>query len=86
MLLHLHPDVVSTDTDDGTVLLHLTTGRYWQLNSTGAGVLRRLLDGCTPDDIAAELADRHAIPPERAEHDVQSIVSQLSSSGLVVTS
>ncbi|MEU5534453.1 lasso peptide biosynthesis PqqD family chaperone [Streptomyces sp. NPDC020362] len=86
MPLHLHPDVVTTDTDDGTVLLHLTTGRYWQLNTTGTGVLRRLLDGCAPDDIAAELADRHEIPPERAEHDVRAIVTQLSSAGLVVTS
>ncbi|CAM5238343.1 lasso peptide biosynthesis PqqD family chaperone [Streptomyces coeruleorubidus] len=86
MPLHLHPDVVTTETDDGTVLLQLHTGRYWQLNTTGTSVLRRLLDGCAPDDIAAELARRHEIPPEQAEQDVQAILARLSSAGLVVAS
>ncbi|USA02001.1 hypothetical protein NCG97_17145 [Streptomyces lydicamycinicus] len=36
---------MSTDTDDGTVLLNERTGRYWQLNATGGQVLRQLLDG-----------------------------------------
>lgn len=86
MPLRLHPDVVTTETDDGTVLLNLVTGRYWQLNTTGAGVLRHLLDGSTPGDIAAALAHRHAIPPEQAERDVHAILDRLSSAGLVVTS
>ncbi|MEU9466301.1 lasso peptide biosynthesis PqqD family chaperone [Streptomyces avermitilis] len=86
MPLHLHPDVVTTETDDGAVLLNLHTGRYFQLNTTGTGVLRRLLDGCAPDDIAAELSDRHKIPSERAEHDVRAILDQLSAASLVVAS
>ncbi|MFF4898481.1 lasso peptide biosynthesis PqqD family chaperone [Streptomyces sp. NPDC001068] len=86
MHLHLHPDVVTTETDDGAVLLNLKTGRYFQLNATGSGVLRQLLDGCAPDDIATALADRHKIPSERAENDVRAILDQLSAAGLVVTS
>ncbi|MFE2301824.1 lasso peptide biosynthesis PqqD family chaperone [Streptomyces sp. NPDC059445] len=86
MPLHLHPDVVTTDTDGGAVLLHLRTGRYFQLNTTGTSVLRGLLDGGTPDDVAAELVQRHRIGSEQAEHDVHAILDQLNAAGLVVTS
>ncbi|AJT67352.2 lasso peptide biosynthesis PqqD family chaperone [Streptomyces chattanoogensis] len=82
--MRLHPDVVSTDTDDGTVLLNGRTGRYWQLNATGAHVLRGLLDGDSPDDIAAGVATRHRIDPSRAERDVTTVIDQLRTAGLVI--
>ncbi|MFD8542512.1 lasso peptide biosynthesis PqqD family chaperone [Streptomyces sp. NPDC059649] len=83
--MHLHPDVVCTDTDDGTVLLNQRTGRYWQLNTTGAEVLRQLLDGRTPQAIAADLATRHHIDPARAEQDVTAVLTQLRTADLVTT-
>ncbi|MFI9051148.1 lasso peptide biosynthesis PqqD family chaperone [Streptomyces sp. NPDC053427] len=82
--MRLHPDVVSTDTDDGTVLLNERTGRYWQLNGTGAHVLRQLLDGHGPDDIAAGLAERHRIEPSLAERDVSAVIDQLHTAQLVI--
>ncbi|WP_030410094.1 lasso peptide biosynthesis PqqD family chaperone [Streptomyces sp. NRRL S-1448] len=81
--MNLHPDVVSTDTDDGTVLLNQRTGRYWQLNTTGAYVLRQLLAGRTPHDIAADLAARHHLDTARAEQDVTAVLTQLRSADLV---
>ncbi|WP_206505142.1 lasso peptide biosynthesis PqqD family chaperone [Streptomyces chrestomyceticus] len=86
MPLRLHPDVTSADTDDGTVLLHLGTGRYWQLNATGAAVLRHLLDGDEPDRVAAALAVRHGIEADRAARDVHAVVGQLRAAKLVITS
>ena len=67
--MRLHPDVSTTDTDDGTVLLDERTGRYWQLNNTGAHVLRELLDGHQPADIATALASRYGIDSQQAERD-----------------
>ncbi|GAA4866318.1 MULTISPECIES: lasso peptide biosynthesis PqqD family chaperone [Saccharopolyspora] len=84
--MQLHPDVSTTETDDGTVLLHQRTGRYWQLNTTGSHVLRLLLDGSAPEDIAAGLADRHGIDPQQAERDVSAVVEQLRGASLVVRS
>ncbi|MBV9024428.1 MAG: lasso peptide biosynthesis PqqD family chaperone [Streptomycetaceae bacterium] len=84
--MRLHPDVSMTDTDDGTVLLHQRTGRYWQLNITGSKVLHRLLDGESPETIAAGFAAAHGIDPQRAEHDVSAVIHQLCSAELVVTS
>ncbi|MFD5271095.1 lasso peptide biosynthesis PqqD family chaperone [Streptomyces sp. NPDC058335] len=77
--------MISTDTDDGTVLLNERTGRYWQLNNTGARVLRALLDGRQPDGIAADLADRYAIDAEQAERDVSAVIERLRGSKLVIS-
>jgi hypothetical protein len=82
--MRLHPDVCTTDTEDGTVLLHQRTGRYWQLNTTGSGVLRRLLDGGTPEEVAAGLAAAHGIDPGRAARDVAAVIGQLREARLVV--
>ncbi|MEU8780899.1 lasso peptide biosynthesis PqqD family chaperone [Streptomyces sp. NPDC048637] len=85
MPIRLHPDVVATDTDDGTVLLNERTGRYWQLNSTGGQVLRQLLDGHEPARIAADVADHHRIDLHRAELDVTAVIGQLRTAHLVIT-
>jgi hypothetical protein len=85
MPLHLHPDVVTTDTDDGMVLLHQRTGRYWQLNTTGASVLRRLLDGHTPEEIARGIAGRHGVAINRVQHDIAQTIEQLHTTCLLET-
>ncbi|GAA1018680.1 MULTISPECIES: lasso peptide biosynthesis PqqD family chaperone [Amycolatopsis] len=81
--MRLHPDVTTTDTPDGTVLLHLTTGRYWQLNATGSTVLQGLLDGSDPEGIAAELASLHGVDEAATRKDVTAVLDQLQSAGLV---
>ncbi|MCP2166320.1 lasso peptide biosynthesis PqqD family chaperone [Goodfellowiella coeruleoviolacea] len=86
MPLRLHPDVTITDTADGTVLLHGRTGRYYQLNPTGAAVLHRLVAGEEPDRIAHRLAEHHRIDPDQAHRDVTAVLTQLLAATLVVRS
>ncbi|MFC9249926.1 lasso peptide biosynthesis PqqD family chaperone [Amycolatopsis thailandensis] len=86
MTLRLHPDVSTTDTDAGVVLLHMSTGRYWQLNLTGTHILRRLLDGCRPSHIATDLAGRYELPSSEAHGDVGALLVELCTTGLVITS
>ncbi|CUW27212.1 lasso peptide biosynthesis PqqD family chaperone [Streptomyces sp. P10-4] len=83
--MRLHPDVISTATDDGTVLLNERTGRYWQLNKTGTRVLQGLLDGQEAAGIAAELADRYGIGRRQAERDVAAVIERLSGAKLVIS-
>lgn len=85
MTVRLRPDVVTTDTDHGTVLLDLLTGRYWQLNPTGTRILNALREGRTPDRIATELAETHGLPIERANADVTATIVELQAAKLVVT-
>ncbi|MGW7818629.1 lasso peptide biosynthesis PqqD family chaperone [Streptomyces puniciscabiei] len=85
MALRLHPDVATADTDGGVVLLHQRTGRYWQLNASGAYVLRSLLEGNTVDQVASALSRRHKIAEEQACRDVARLAEQLRAARLLET-
>lgn len=86
MPLRLRPDIATTDTDDGLVLLDERTGRYWQLNPTGAHILHALLAGHHPDHIAADLATRYHIDPQQAQHDVTALTKHLHTTNLITAS
>jgi hypothetical protein len=83
MSLRFRSDIACTDTEDGTVLLDERTGHYWQLNISGALVLRHLLDGDDPDQIAQRLATHYHIDVHRARADIDAIATQLRHEGLV---
>ncbi|MDT0344233.1 lasso peptide biosynthesis PqqD family chaperone [Streptomyces litchfieldiae] len=80
--LRLRRDVTACDTDGGMVLLDERTGRYWQLNSTGAQVLRALLDGATPEEVTGRLAETRAVAPDRVAADIGTLLGQLADAGL----
>lgn len=80
----LHPDVVMAETDDGAVLLHQRTGRYWQLNRTGVLVLNSLLDDESDERAAQALVERHHIVPAHAHRDVSAVVAQLRAAELLL--
>jgi Coenzyme PQQ synthesis protein D (PqqD) len=81
--LRLRPEITTTDTEDGLVLLNERTGRYWQLNPPGAGILHALLDGQHPDHIAADLATRYRIDLAQAQHDISALTEGLHAAKLV---
>jgi hypothetical protein len=85
MTLHLHPDVSAAYTGTGAVLLDRRNGRYWQLNPTGAEVLRALGASGSADGATADLAERHGLDPEDAARDVAALVAALRDGGLVVS-
>ncbi|MFJ9741979.1 lasso peptide biosynthesis PqqD family chaperone [Streptomyces sp. NPDC101166] len=79
----LNPQVSVAETDDGAVLLHERTGRYWQLNGTGLSVLRSLIGGETCEQAAQTLASEHAVPTTRARDDVAALLDSLRSADLL---
>lgn len=83
MTVQLRVDVSTADTGDGAVLLDERAGRYWQLNLTGAAVLRLLLEGTAVHQIAQILADRYPVSPEQAAADVAALLERLRVAGLV---
>ncbi|MEU1027632.1 lasso peptide biosynthesis PqqD family chaperone [Streptomyces mirabilis] len=83
MKLTLARDVTLTVVDTGAVLLDGRRGRYWQLNHSGAGVLRQLLDGKAPDAAAAGLCSAAPVSDDQARQDVQALIDALSAAKLV---
>jgi hypothetical protein len=83
MTLKLRDGVSTADTDYGLMLLDEDSGQYWNLNPTGAAVLRTLLGGGTPEQAVQELTSQYSVDADTASRDVQDLVGELHSAGLV---
>jgi hypothetical protein len=83
MTLKLRDGVSTAETDYGTTLLDEDSGQYWNLNPTGALVLRTLLEDGTPAQAVQELTAQYAVDAETASRDVEDLVGGLHSAGLV---
>jgi hypothetical protein len=80
---NLRRDVELTATEYGAVLLDLRRGRYWQLSHTGAHVVGALRDGRGRDGAVRDLTARFEVDAERAGRDVDNLIEQLRSAGLM---
>lgn len=83
MELKLRNGVSVAETDYGLMLLDENRGQYWNLNPTGASVLRTLLDGGTPSQAALQLTEQYSIDAQSASLDVEALVGDLRSAGLI---
>ncbi len=83
MTLKLRDGVFTAEVDYGTALLDEDHGQYYNLNPTGALVLQTLLAGGTAEAAARELADQYAVDLDTACRDVQELVDELRSAGLL---
>jgi|SRR6188472_3911577 len=76
-------DVQGTNMDGETVLLDLSTGRYYTLNRLGSAIWEHCNGHNTIGDIHAALCDRFDVAPERALDDLLTLVNQLIQEGLL---
>jgi hypothetical protein len=70
---------------DGLVLLDVSGGLVLSSNVVGARIWQLLEQRHARRDIARQVADEYAIPPDRAERDVATFVAALIARGLVVS-
>ncbi|MGB6163375.1 MAG: lasso peptide biosynthesis PqqD family chaperone [Pseudonocardiaceae bacterium] len=82
----LRANVTACPTEEGMVLLDERTGRYWQLNATGAAVLQALLNGATAEQVTDRLAAARPVSRERVAADVTALLDQLIRANLVSVS
>ncbi|MET9514000.1 lasso peptide biosynthesis PqqD family chaperone [Streptomyces sp. NPDC002994] len=83
MTLKLRTGVSCADTEYGIALLDEDSGEYWELNPTGAQVVRTLMAGGTSEDAVRQLTGACDVDDASAREDVQDLIEALSSSGLV---
>jgi hypothetical protein len=83
MTLQLREGVSAADTDYGMALLDEDSGQYWNLNPTAALALRTLLDGGTTAQAVQELTQQYAVDADTASQDINNLVGELHSAGLV---
>lgn len=81
--MRLSKHVTLTETEDGAVLLNRRSGQYWQLNRSGAVVVRVLLAGGDEDEAAHAVTARYPVDRDRALADVRSLTAELRRARLV---
>jgi hypothetical protein len=74
--------VSTLDTDDGLVLLDERSSKYYQLNSSGAVVLRALLEDGSTEAVVRTLCERPH-QTDRIATDVAAVVEHLRTVGLI---
>ncbi|WP_150241595.1 lasso peptide biosynthesis PqqD family chaperone [Nocardiopsis quinghaiensis] len=77
------PGVRYAGTEDGAVLLDLSSGRFFGLNPTAAAIWRSLCQGRSPEDTATRLAEDLGVPARRLLQDVRSLTEELRGRGLL---
>jgi hypothetical protein len=83
IILKTSPDVQGTSIEGETVLLDLSTGRYYTLNQLGSVIWEHCTGHGTISDIHAVLCDRFDVAPERALDDLVALAHHLMQEGLL---
>jgi hypothetical protein len=76
-------NVQGTTLDGETVLLDLSTGRYYTLNRVGSAIWERCTGHQSLRDIHATLCTRFDASPERIADDLLALVTHLGHEGLL---
>jgi hypothetical protein len=83
MALKLRTGVFDAETEYGIVLLDGDSGEYFDLNATGALVLRTLLAGGTAGQAAQALTEQYGVGLDDATRDVEELLTDLRTARLV---
>ncbi|MGC4095536.1 MAG: PqqD family protein [Nitrospira sp.] len=82
-ILRPSPDVQAASIEGETVLLDLSTGRYYTLNHLGSIIWEYCAAHKTIRDIHIDLCDRFEVAPEQALNDLVALINQLVQEGLL---
>ncbi|MEU1465055.1 lasso peptide biosynthesis PqqD family chaperone [Streptomyces sp. NPDC005727] len=83
MKLELRGGILMAETEYGLALLDEKSGEYWTLNPTAAVVLETMLAGRDAEDAVHALTERYDVSDSLAQQDVDRILTELRSAGLV---
>jgi len=79
----ISPDAACAVVEDGAVVLHLRTKRYYSLNETGAVIWQLLEAGTSADDIPVRLMERFDVDTVAAEAAVSRLLEELTAEELI---
>jgi len=78
-----NPEVIAKRLGDAAVLVHIPSNRIFELNETGTRVWELLGLNLGRDQIVQQLVQEFEVEQERAANEVESLLAQLRSEGLV---
>ena len=81
---HKNPEVVTTELEDGAILLNLNTKYYYNLNETGLSIWQALDESGDPEKIAKKLTDAYDINRNQASAYLNELLEDLEKEGLII--
>lgn len=82
--LRLKPTAVRWREIDGEIIaIDLGSSTYLSTNESGSFLWRRLVDGASREQLAAELQERFSLDADRAQADVDAFLRGLTDRGLL---
>ena len=82
-LYHKNQDVVTTELEDGAILLNLNTKYYYNLNETGLTIWRALDETGKPEAIVKKLTNEYDIDPKHAFACLHELLEDLEKERLI---
>ena len=79
----ISPEAVFAAVEDGAVVLHMGTKRYYSLNETGTFVWCRLEDGIARAEVVAQVVDEYDVGIAEAEIAVAGLLGELVQESLI---
>jgi hypothetical protein len=74
---------VSSELADEVVILNLTSGKYYGLNTVGASIWNLIQQPKTIAEIRMALLEEYDVTPEECERDLQSLLQELAENKLI---
>ena len=76
-------DVACANVEDGAVVLHMGTKRYYSLNETGAAIWRLIEESIAIEEIPARLSASYEVTLDDARREVDALVEALEQETLI---
>jgi hypothetical protein len=77
------PQVMSRQVGDETVILDLASGMYFGLDPVGARIWQLIAEGQSLDSVITGVMSEFDVTEERLRQDVNALMDELASRGLV---
>jgi Coenzyme PQQ synthesis protein D (PqqD) len=76
-------DVLVQELEGESVLLNLSSGRYFGLNKVGTRIWKACTTSASLQEASDALVSEYDVDPERLRHDLQELVEKLVEHGLL---
>jgi hypothetical protein len=84
VVLTLSPDVIFRELDGESVVLDLSSGRYFGLNAVGTRVWQLIQQGQPVDGLIRTVTAEYDAEADTIERDVFALLTELKTRGLIV--
>ena len=77
-------DISTRTLGDETIMLNLSTSRYFTVTGVGIRIVELLADDTSLEELVGAIVDEYEVDPDNAQRDVSTFVERLRAAELLV--